>query len=424
MKKEDYKPRLIDNDLKLFLSAFGAVCIEGPKWCGKTWTSLIHSTTSIMLADSSGGQKNSDLVILNKNLALNGDVPRLIDEWQEYPPLWDAVRSRIDSEGKKGMYILTGSATPARQGIIHSGAGRIGMLKMYPMSLYESSDSSGKASIQAIFDKTQDDVLTGEVDLENLIRLTIRGGWPGSLSLSDKVAALIPNSYISAIVNEDIDKIDSKIRDKHKVTLLLRSLARNECTVASLATLAKDIATANRETIDADTITEYLNIFERLFLIENQKPFSANIRSSDRVRKAEKRHFIDPSLAAALLKATPAKLMHDLNTFGFLFESLCERDLKIYAKSLGGNLYHYQDYAGREIDAVVELEDGRWGAFEIKLGAHQIETAATNLLRVSAYITQDGGMPPDVLCVVCGMSSAAYQRPDGVYVVPITALKP
>ena len=266
--------------------------------------------------------------------------------------------------------------------------------------------------------------MTGEVSLRKLTELIVRGGWPGSLHLPLEQAALLPHEYITAIIEDDVYRIDGIKRDTSKMRLLLQSLARNESTTAANRTLKSDIEKIGDENIDAETINAYLDIFNRLFIIDNQPPFSTSVRSSVRIKQAVKRHFADPSLACALLNISADGLIQDLETLGFLFEALCERDLKIYAETFGGRLYHYQDYRNREIDAVIELPDGKWCAFEIKLGAHQIDAAAQALLKLHQEISEDPkGKPPAVLCVLCGLSNAAYQRPDGVFVVPITALK-
>jgi predicted AAA+ superfamily ATPase len=424
MDKRKYRPRIIDMRVDKYLSTFGAVCIEGPKWCGKTWTSSFHSKSEIFLGDPAGNFQNRELARLSPALVLEGETPRLIDEWQEVPPLWDAVRHKVDQTTEKGQFILTGSATPNHKGILHSGAGRIAKLRMRPMSLYESGDSSGKVSLEALCNGELTPVMTGEVDLKKLIALILRGGWPGSLELSIDEAALLPAEYLGAVIDDDVYRIDGIKRDTQKMRLLLRSLARNESTTATNKTLKNDIKAVDDEDIDIETVASYLDIFKRLFITDNQPPFSANIRSSVRVKQAEKRHFSDPSLACALLKATPVGLLSDLQTLGFLFEALCERDLKIYAEAFDAQLFHYQDYRGREIDAVVELPNGRWCAFEIKLGANQIDEAAENLKKIRDELANvERAVSPSVLCVICGLSNAAYQREDGVYVVPLTALR-
>ena len=416
-------PRMIDDTIKMYLETFGAICIEGPKWCGKTWTSSYHSRSAIFLGDPMGGFQNRELAMLSPDLVLDGEPPRLIDEWQEVPLMWDAVRHKVDQTAQKGQYILTGSATPNHKGLLHSGAGRIARLRMRPMSLSESGDSSAEVSLEKLCHGELTAVMTGEVSLSTIIGYIIRGGWPGSLRLPLAQASLLPEAYLDAIIRDDVYRIDGIKRDLSKMRLLLRSLARHESSTASNRTLRNDIRAVDEEDIDVETVAEYLNVFERLFLIDNQPPFSANIRSSMRVKQAAKRHFADPSLACSLLRATVDGLLDDLKTLGFLFEALCERDLKIYAESFGAELYHYQDYSGREMDAVIALSDGQWCAVEIKLGASQIDAAAGHLLAIHRDISADPqGKPPTVLCVVCGMSNAAYQRADGVFVVPITAL--
>ena len=424
MKNDNYMPRIIDAKLKEYLEIFGAVCVEGPKWCGKTWTSSFHSNSKIFIGDPAGNFQNRQLAELSPALVLDGETPRLIDEWQEVPPIWDAVRHKVDQNSEKGQFILTGSATPNHKGILHSGAGRVGRLRMRPMSLYESGDSSGLVSLENLCNGVFQPQMTGEVRLDNLIKLIIRGGWPGSLNLTAAQAAILPQEYLNAVIEDDVYRIDGIKRNTSKMKLLLRSLARNESTTVSNRTLKNDIKEMDDEDMDVETVKEYLDIFERLFIIENQPPFAAEVRSSVRVKQSAKRHFVDPSLACSLMKVTPESLMNDLETLGFLFEALCERDLRIYAESFGGKLYHYQDYKEREVDAVIELNDGRWCAFEIKLGANQIDTAAESLLRLKHDMETDPkGKPPAMLCVICGMSNAAYQRPDGVYVIPITVLK-
>lgn len=423
MEREDYRPRLIDNIIDSYLEAFGAVCVEGPKWCGKTWTSSYHCKSEIMLGNPDGNFQNRQLAQMSPSLVLEGETPRLIDEWQEVPQLWDAVRYKVDQSGNKGQFILTGSATPNHKGILHSGAGRIAKLRMRPMSLFESGNSSGDISLKDICEGRIEPKISGEVDLRKLIDFIIRGGWPANQETTLKQAAYLPIQYIRAVLDDDVYRIDNVKRDKHKMELLLRSLARNEATTVTNKKLKNDIKEIDDEDIDVETVAAYLDVFQRLFLTDNQKPFEAKLRSSIRIKQAEKRHLSDPSLAAALLNATPEMLLNDLNTLGFLFEALCERDLKIYAESFDAELYHYQDYNNNEMDAVIAMPDGKWCGFEIKLGANQIDMAAENLIKIKNEIKANGGIAPDSLCVICGLSNAAYQRPDGVFVVPITALR-
>ena len=423
MEREDYRPRLIDNIIDSYLEAFGAVCVEGPKWCGKTWTSSYHCKSEIMLGNPDGNFQNRQLAQMSPSLVLEGETPRLIDEWQEVPQLWDAVRYKVDQNGNKGQFILTGSATPNHKGILHSGAGRIAKLRMRPMSLFESGNSSGDISLKDICEGRIEPKISGEVDLRKLIDFIIRGGWPANQETTLKQAAYLPIQYIRAVLDDDVYRIDNVKRDKHKMELLLRSLARNEATTVTNKKLKNDIKEIDDEDIDVETVAAYLDVFQRLFLTDNQKPFEAKLRSSIRIKQAEERHLSDPSLAAALLNATPEMLLNDLNTLGFLFEALCERDLKIYAESFDAELYHYQDYNNNEMDAVIAMPDGKWCGFEIKLGANQIDMAAENLIKIKNEIKASGGTAPDSLCVICGLSNAAYQRPDGVFVVPITALR-
>lgn len=418
-----YRARIMDKQVQRYLATFGAVCIEGPKWCGKTWISSHHANSEFFIADSSNNFQNRRLAETSPALVLEGKTPRLIDEWQEVDSIWDAVRYAVDQRGEKGQFILTGSSTPQKKSRVHSGVGRIGKLRMRTMSLYESGESSGKISLEDLCEGKMQQALTGEVSLIDLANYIVRGGFPGAIDMPIENASLIAETYVKTILNDDAQRIDGKRYDIDKMRLLMRSLARNESTTATKKRLASDIKEIDDESIDYDSVATYLDVFDRLFLLDNQKPFSSNIRSSVRIKQAEKRHFCDTALTCALLNLTPNKLINDLETFGFLFEALCERDLRIYAESFGAQLFHYQDYANREIDAVIELKDGNWCAFEIKLGANQIDKAAENLLAISNKIKLDGGKAPSVLCVICGMSNAAYKREDGVFVVPITAIK-
>ena len=425
MKIENYKKRIADDKIEHYLKLFGAISIEGPKYCGKTWAGRYHSNSEILLHKTTGEQSNNvELAKMSPSIVLEGEKPRLIDEWQEATNLWDEIRIDVDKSGLKGQYILTGSSTPNRKGIAHSGAGRYGKIHLRTMSLYESGDSTGDISLEDLCNNNFKGKATGEVDLRNLARLIIRGGWPGNLEYSAKDASEAVEEYINLIIDDDLYRLDGINRDKHKVRLLLKSLARNESTTVSNMTLKKDINEKDNEDIDIDTLASYLNALDRLFLLDNDEPFSTNVRSSVRVKQSEKRHFADPSIACSLLNIKEEnRLINDLETFGFLFEAMVERDLKIYADSFNAKCYHYQDYQDKEIDSVIELENGEWCAFEIKLGANQIEKAANDLVSLKKQIEKENGKVPSVLCVICGLTNVAYQRPDGVYVVPITALK-
>lgn len=423
MENLNYKSRIIDEKIKTYLNTFGAILIEGPKWCGKTWSAKNICSSEFLLANPSGNFNNKLIAILNPELALQGPIPRLIDEWQEVPSLWDAVRGKIDENSQKGQFILTGSASINKNKYIHSGTGRIARLKMRPMSLFENGYSDGKISLKDISRGIINDIYTGEINLESLVNFVLCGGWPGNLNLNTNQSILVAKEYVKSLINEDIYKVDDIKRDKHKISLLLKSLARNESTTASNQTLKNDIKDIDFDDINIDTISDYLNLLNDLYITENIQPFAIKIRSSLRTKQREKRHFVDPSLPCAILNLNKEKLLNDLEYFGFLFESMVFRDLLIYADSFNGKIYHYQDYKNNEIDAILELEDGNWCGIEIKLGAHQIDDAAKNLIKIDNQIIKDGGKAAQSLIVICGLTNAAYKREDGIIVVPITSLK-
>ncbi|MGI6715439.1 MAG: ATP-binding protein [Bacilli bacterium] len=342
------------------------------------------------------------------------------------PPLWDAVRAEVDFRDEKGQFILTGSSTPSRKGILHSGIGRIHTLQMKTMSLYESLDSTGEVSLLSLFDNEIENSLIKQASLEELIELVVKGGWPSNFKVDPKHYGEISKHYLNALLEEDIHKIDDIARDKSKFEALLRSLARNESTLAGNNVLLNDINKYEEESLSRNALIQYIDVLERLFIIENQNAFNPNYRSSTRVARVPKRHFVDPSLAVAALGLSKEMLLNDLEYFGFLFEALVIRDLKIYAESIGGKVYHYKHHdTNHELDAVVELNDGRWIAIEVKLGASQIDDAAENLLKINNYfVNNENTSKPSALVVICGLSKAYYKRKDGVIVVPITALKP
>ena len=418
-----YKPRILDKALQTYLETFGAVCIEGPKWCGKTHLASMHAKSEVLLSDPANNFQNRHLAEMEPSLILEGATPRLIDECQGVDAIWDAVRNTVDKRGEKGQFILTSSSSPKSENRVHSGAGRIGKLRLRTMSLYESGDSSGAVSLKDLLDGKLEPRFLGETSLAHLATLIVRGGFPGAISLPHENAQLGAKSYLETLIENDVKDIDGRRYDTRKMHLLLRSLARNESTTVTKKKLAADIREKDEVSLDLDTVAAYLDIFDRLYLLDNQKPFSSSVRSSVRLKQAEKWHLCDPALTCALLDLSPERLIGDLETFGFLFEALVERDLRVYAESFGANLFHYQDYSNREIDAVIELKDGRWCAFEIKLGANQIDAAAKNLIGIRDKIASEGGKAPSLLCVIAGLSNAAYVRPDGVCVVPITALK-
>ncbi len=419
--KKEYKPRLIDKTIDEYLKSCGAICIEGPKWCGKTWTSAFHSNSEFLVGDPYNNFSNRELAMLNPSLVLQGDKPRLIDEWQEVPPLWDASRAFVDKNNDYGLLILTGSSTPKTKGILHSGAGRIVNIRMNTMSLYESNDSCGKVSLSKLVKGEFEPIMFEETGLEKLAYLVVRGGWPKNINSQNP--SITPKSYIETIINSNLTDLDNTKFSKSKIENILKSLARNESTTASISRISKDINQIDSSPISPDTVSRYIDEMDRMFLFNNQPPYSPNFSSSLRVKGAEKRHFCDPALACAILNLNEKKLMSDLNTFGFMFEALVERDLSIYAQVNGGKLYHYQNYNNEEIDAVIELDDGNWCAFEIKLGGIRIEEGAKNLNKVCDNIVKNGGKAPLIKCVITGLGNSAYKRKDDVYVIPITCLK-
>ena len=406
------------------LKIFGAICIEGPKWCGKTWTSSYHANSEFLVGDPRGNFSNRLFAEMEPYTVLEGKTPRLIDEWQEVPGLWDATRAYVDRNVEKGQIILTCSSTPSKKGILHSGTGRIKSIRMNTMSLYESGDSSGDISLKDLCEqKFQSKILT-ETSLEKLAYLIARGGWPGNIDVEESECCELSNCYMENVIKTDLRKLDKDVDyNEQKAKLILKSLARNESTTVSNQSILNDIIENDAKSISKNTLVKYLNAFNRMFLFNNQEPFSSNIRLSLRVKQMEKRHFSDPAMACAMLKLTPKKMMNDLNTMGFMFEGLVERDLFIYAQSMGGELFHYQDYKGNKIDAVIELEDGNWCAFEIKLGLSKAEEGAKNLIKVCDDIVRNGGKAPLIKCVIYGVGNMAYRNSDGVYIFPITALK-
>ncbi len=422
--KSNYKPRIIDSIIEKNLRIFGAILIEGPKWCGKTWTSSYHAKSDFFVGDPKGNFSNRELAKMEPYTVLKGDTPRLIDEWQEVLSLWDATRAFVDENEKKGQIILTGSSTPAIKGVLHSGTGRIKNIRMNTMSLFESNDSTGEISLKDLCENKFVPKILKETNLEKLAYLIVRGGWPGNIDALDDECDELTISYMENVIKTDLKRLDQDIDyNEQKAKLILKSLARNESTTASNQSILRDIIENDHSSISKNTLVKYLNAFNRMFLFNNQKPFSTNVRSSLRVKQMEKRHFSDPAMAAAMLKLTPKKMMNDLNTFGFLFEGLVERDLAIYAQAMNARIYHYQDYNDNEIDTVIELDDGSWCAIEIKLGLNKAKEASNNLIKVCNDIVKNGGKEPLLKCVIYGVGNIAYKDENGVYIFPITALK-
>ena len=407
LRKQEYINRLVDKKIEDYLSIFGAVSIEGPKWCGKTWASLNHANSQALLDEEETKEKAK----LSLDLILDLEKPELIDEWNLIPEIWDAVRRKCDDTIKKGNYILTCSTklTDAEQKekIHHSGAGRIGKIQMHTMSLYESGDSTGKASITDMLNNKLKNQLNSKITLQDLANFIIRGGWPSNINTPEDKIGIIPKSYIDAVLDKDIH--DDKKRDKGKMIMLLKSLARNESTIASKNTLLKDISeSANEKEIIESRITidDYLDILNRLHITENQDAYSENYRSSKRLGKSAKRHFTDPSLACACLDLTKEKLINDLKTFGFMFESLVERDLRIYMEYLDGKLFHFRDnVSGLEVDSILEFNDGEYAAVEIKLGYHQVEEAKKNLKTFYNNMIKK----PKFMCVIVGYTNYCFK---------------
>ena len=422
LRKEEYIDRLVDKKIKEYLEVFGAISIEGPKWCGKTWASLNHANSKVLLDEDDAKEKAK----LSLDLILEEEKPELIDEWNLIPEVWDAVRRKCDETVKKGNYILTCSTKltddEQKEKIHHSGAGRIGKIQMHTMSLYESGDSTGKASIQDMLNDNLKNGLNEKVTLQKLANLIIRGGWPSNIKTPEDKIGIIPKSYIEAILDKDIH--DDKKRDKDKMLMLLKSLARNESTVVSKNTLLRDIEQCSDKDIIESRITldDYLDVLNRLHIIENQNAYSENYRSPDRLGKASKRHFTDPSLACSCLDLTKDKLIDDPKTFGFMFEALVERDLRIYMEYLNGTIYHLRDnVSGLEADTILEFSDGEYAAVEIKLGYREVENAKKSLLNLYNNMIKK----PKFMCVIVGFTDIIAKDPEtGIYIVPITALRP
>lgn len=424
LKKENYKKRLIDDKISKYLTIFGAISIEGPKWCGKTWTSLNHANSVTYMTERSP----RDLALVDPKYIFTEERPQLIDEWQLVPSIWDAVRHECDSDHNKGKFILTGSTTLSKAGeseVFHSGTGRIATMKMYPMSLYESGDSTGDVSLLDMLNKTVKCKYIRKVELTELAKLIIRGGWPENIDRNIEDIDIVPKSYIDSIINKDINERKDKKRDSNKMRMLIRSLSRNESSIAGNDTIVKDIEVYENssELLESRiTVADYLSVLDDLYLTANQEAFSINYRSSKRIGKSPKRHLVDPSLACASLDLSIQKLLNDHNTFGIMFESLVERDLRIYMDYLDGHVYHFRDnVSGDEVDAILEFRDGSYGAVEIKLSDRSIEQAKKSLLNFYKNVEKK----PRFMCIIVGHYEAVVEDKDtGIYIIPITSLKP
>lgn len=428
MPKTPYMPRVCDGILDLELQAAGAVLIEGPKWCGKSRTALEKAKSAVMMQDPAMASSYLKTAQAMPSLLLRGKTPHLVDEWQVAPVLWDAVRSEVDLRGGMGHFILTGSATPVAGNDDdslprrHSGTGRIARLRMRPMTLWESGDSTGEVSLRALFGGPGPVEGTSRATIPDLARFVCRGGWPESVGRPDKIALRIAANYVKAVVEEDIHRVDGVEKNPARVRALLRSLARNVSTLATTETLAADIR-ANDSSASDKTVAAYLNALRRLYLLEETPAWMPTLRSKTALRSSPKRQFVDPSIATAVMGVGPEGVLKDFNTFGFLFESLCTRDLRVYAQALDGTVSHYRDKNGLEADLVVSLPDGRWGPVEVKLGEGQIDEAAAHLRKLQSLVDPVRTGPPAFAMVITG-TPFAYRRDDGIVVCPLACLKP
>ncbi|MBO5155145.1 MAG: ATP-binding protein [Eubacterium sp.] len=428
---KEYLKRIVDEELKLRLEAFGATLIVGPKWCGKTTTAEEQANSVLKMQDPDMREGYLVTARTKPSLLLKGDNPRLIDEWQEAPVLWDAVRTAVDERQEEGLFILTGSTSVDDKQIHHTGTGRISRLKMYPMSLYESNESNGQISLRKLFDHPELDIdgIMSDMKVEDLIFAACRGGWPSSLrKKSDAAKLIVAKDYLRNVCESDISTVDGVTRNPLLAELILKSYARNVSTLAKRSLIFKDVS-ANADSISRSTFDSYLNALERLFVIEDVEAWCPAIRSATTIRSGKKREFVDPSIAAAALGLSPDYLEKDLKTFGFIFECMCMRDLKIYSQALNGKLSYYHDRYDLEADAVLHISDGRYALIEFKLGSAEIEEGAKHLLKirdlVREYNKKEKQVPlrePDLLIVITG-GYMAYTREDGVHVVPIGCLR-
>jgi predicted AAA+ superfamily ATPase len=417
-----YIKRISDEKLQLLLQAKGAVLIEGPKWCGKTRSAEEIANSILYMQDPDFSKEHILTAKTKASLLLEGDTPRLLDEWQVAPELWNAVRFAVDKRRATGQFILTGSVIPTRTDDMHTGTGRIARMKMRTMSLFETEDSTGEISLAALFDGKTNMQGKSHLSVERLAFIINRGGWPAvAREKSEKIALAIASDYLEAVVNEDISKADGVEKNPDRVKSLLRSLSRNISSEARTTTILNDLAD-NNGSLSQVTIDQYINALKKIFVVEDLPAWSAKLRSKSAIRTTAKRHFADPSIAAASLRATPKRLLADFRTFGFLFESLCIRDLRVYADSIDGSVYHYRDKSGLEIDAIIQLADGRWGAVEIKMGGGEIEGAAKNLLELARKVDTEKEHRPSFLMVLTG-TGHAFMMENGVWVVPLGCLR-
>lgn len=420
----NYKPRVIDEAIARRLRSKGAILIEGAKWCGKTTTCEQHAASILYMSDPDRVKQNLQLADISPRSLLQGESPRLIDEWQIAPKLWDAVRFEADHRDGFGHFLLTGSAVPAEmEQVHHTGTGRFAWIKMRPMSLYESGESSGDVSLKALFGSDDEPVFAeNKMSLEKIAFLICRGGWPQATFLEGEDALLQSFDYLDAVVKSDISRVDGVSRSENRARLLMRSLARHQGTQAPNTTICEDVSEDTE--FSKDTVVSYTNALKKIFVIEDCPAWSPNLRSKTAIRTSDTRYFVDPSIATAALGVGPGDLMNDLETCGLLFETLCIRDLRVYAEALDGSIYHFRTKDGLECDAVVHLRNGSYGLIEVKLGGDKlIEEGASTLKAVADKIDTTKMKAPSFLMVLTATSPYAYRRPDGVYVVPIGCLK-
>ena len=423
MKK--YRKRIADEILTRKLEGKGAVLIEGPKWCGKTTTAEQVAASILYMDEPEKKEQNITMSELNPKRLLKGAVPRLIDEWQIAPKLWDVIRFEVDHRGELGQFVLTGSAVPVdTKEITHSGTGRFTWLTMRPMSLYESGDSTGEVSLKDLFDGAAEIDGASELDIDRLAFLVCRGGWPQAVDMRDEIALDQAMDYYDAVVRSDINRADGVQKNSKKVHRLMRSYARNQGSQIPNTVLAQDVSANDEVSMSDETVAAYVSALRKIFVVEDMPAWNPNLRFRTAIRSSDTRYYIDPSIAAAALGIGPNDLVNDLKTFGFLFETLCIRDLRVFADSLNGEVYHYRDRDGQECDAVAHLGNGKYGLIEIKLGGDRlIEEGAKSLKAMEAKIDTDKMNAPSFLMVLTGTGDYAYRRQDGVYVVPIGCLK-
>lgn len=421
---KEYRKRIADDILARKLEGKGAVLIEGPKWCGKTTTAEQVAASILYMDDPEKKEQNISMSELNPKRLLKGDTPRLIDEWQIAPKLWDAIRFEVDHRRELGQFVLTGSAVPVdTKEITHSGTGRFTWLTMRPMSLYESGDSTGDVSLKGLF---ENNAVDGETDMtiDRLAFLACRGGWPQAIDMRDDIALDQARDYYDAVVRSDINRADNIQKNSEKVRGLMRSYARNQGSQVPNTVLARDVSANDEESMSHETVVSYLNALRKIFVVEDMPAWNPNLRSKTAIRSSDTRYYVDPSIAAAALGIGPNDLINDLNTFGFIFETLCIRDLRVFADALDGQVYHYRDKEGQECDAVVHLRNGQYGLVEIKLGGDKlIEEGVQSLKKMESKIDTGKMKAPSFLMVLTGVGDYAYRRKDGVCVVPIGCLK-